>query len=282
LTLWAGEKLIGFTLGETLSASQAVIHVEKTDPAYDGAPQMIFSTFCERYWKDCPEINVGDDWGIPGLRFTKQSYRPTRMISKHALTRAPIAQVAGMDIPARNPPHAFAAGRMVEPIAMLRAARLEDAAAIDSLERSCFAREKEIFSPRQIKGLLTNPNARVSVAEVDGEVAGWAVGLIRVNRHPRSGMRYKLGRLYAVAVDPAQRGKGIGRTLVEATLGSLEGAGAERIYLEVRETNLAAIGLYESLGFATLKKLADYYGPGVNGRRMVRMRPLVANEAMSS
>lgn len=87
LVLFVGDKLAGFTLGESLSPSQASILFEKTDPDFDGAPQFIFSEFCRLCWSDKPEINVGDDWGIPTLRFTKQSYRPTRTPLKYVLTR---------------------------------------------------------------------------------------------------------------------------------------------------------------------------------------------------
>ena len=79
--------LVGFTLGEPLSPSQCVILIEKTHPDYDGAPQAIFSEFCSQHWSQYPECNVGDDWGIPGLRYTKLSYKPTRLLSKYTLAR---------------------------------------------------------------------------------------------------------------------------------------------------------------------------------------------------
>jgi len=87
MVLFVGDKLVGYTLGESLSPSQASILFEKTDPDYHGAPQFIFSEFCRLCWSDKPEINVGDDWGIPTLRFTKQSYRPSRTPLKYVLTR---------------------------------------------------------------------------------------------------------------------------------------------------------------------------------------------------
>lgn len=92
IVLFVGDKIAGFTLGESLSPSQASILFEKTDPDFHGAPQFIFSEFCRLCWKDKPEINVGDDWGIPTLRFTKQSYRPTRTPLKYVLTR-PLAVI---------------------------------------------------------------------------------------------------------------------------------------------------------------------------------------------
>ena len=54
------------------------------------------------------------------------------------------------------------------------------------------------------------------------------------------------GEILEVAVDPAQRRQGIGRTLVEALI-ALVGAGT--LYLEVRVSNAPAIALYERCGF---------------------------------
>ncbi len=110
LVLFAQGRLIGFTLGESLSPMQASILFEKTDPAFHGAPQFIFSEFCRQCWADKPEINVGDDWGIPTLRFTKQSYRPTRQLLKYTLTR-PAAVPRVLPIPTLPP----AAPSMPEP-----------------------------------------------------------------------------------------------------------------------------------------------------------------------
>jgi hypothetical protein len=85
ITVYCDNRLVGFTLGEQLSPLQASILVEKTHPDYNGCPQFIFSEFC-KMWNDCPEINVGDDWGIPTLRWTKESYRPSRRLNKYVLT----------------------------------------------------------------------------------------------------------------------------------------------------------------------------------------------------
>lgn len=92
LVLFSGTRLVGFTMGERLSPAQASIVIEKTHPEYEGAPQFIFSEFCRLCWRDYPEINVGDDWGIPTLRFTKESYHPSRRLNKYVLTRPPPAE----------------------------------------------------------------------------------------------------------------------------------------------------------------------------------------------
>ena len=84
MTVHCDNRIIGFTLGEQISPLQASILVEKTHPDYNGCPQFIFSEFC-KIWTDCPEINVGDDWGIPTLRWTKESYKPSRRLNKYVL-----------------------------------------------------------------------------------------------------------------------------------------------------------------------------------------------------
>jgi len=58
-----------------------------------------------------------------------------------------------------------------------------------------------------------------------------------------------------VAVSPESRGSGIGRRLVEADLS--RGSGA--CFLEVRQSNSAALGLYQSMGFERTGLRENYY-----------------------
>ena len=87
MVMYANDQIAGFTLGEALTSKQCSILIEKTNRNYPGSAQYIFSEFCRQYWDDCPECNVGDDWGIPGIRRAKETYRPIRMINKYALGR---------------------------------------------------------------------------------------------------------------------------------------------------------------------------------------------------
>lgn len=67
--------------------------------------------------------------------------------------------------------------------------------------------------------------------------------------------------LYDIVVDPARRGRGVGRRLVAGLMewGRLQGA--TRAYLQMRETNDVAHALYRSLGFATAYRYTQRIGP---------------------
>jgi ribosomal protein S18 acetylase RimI-like enzyme len=75
--------------------------------------------------------------------------------------------------------------------------------------------------------------------ELDGQPAAWGLAVAE---------RGYVG-LYDLVVAPDLQGLGIGRRLVTTLLAWGRAAGASRAYLQVRETNAVAAGLYASLGF---------------------------------
>ena len=67
-----------------------------------------------------------------------------------------------------------------------------------------------------------------------------------------------------VGVIPSQRGKGIARQLMALITDWAKQQGSIAMMLEVKLDNSEAIGLYESLGYATLKTRKDYFGAGLD------------------
>lgn len=62
-----------------------------------------------------------------------------------------------------------------------------------------------------------------------------------------------------VAVHPEYRRKGIGEGLVSFVIETCKGLGLERIFLEVRRSNVAARRLYRKLGFEVIGVRKGYY-----------------------
>ena len=65
--------------------------------------------------------------------------------------------------------------------------------------------------------------------------------------------------LNTLTVDPAHRRRGIGRQLLRQSLALLAQQGAAYAFLEVRHSNLAAQGLYESVGFSVQGLRRNFY-----------------------
>ena len=68
--------------------------------------------------------------------------------------------------------------------------------------------------------------------------------------------------LLRIAVDPAHRGGGLGRRLLEACQDALAAGGMGELHLEVRASNRAAIGLYRACGWTPCGRRGGYYPDG--------------------
>jgi len=60
----------------------AVIHAEKADPSIPELFTVINQRFCQNAWSPIPWINREQDLGEPGLRQSKLSYHPVRLVEK--------------------------------------------------------------------------------------------------------------------------------------------------------------------------------------------------------
>jgi ribosomal-protein-alanine N-acetyltransferase len=69
--------------------------------------------------------------------------------------------------------------------------------------------------------------------------------------------------LLNITVDSSQRGLGLARQLLAAGLSHAQTTGVAGVFLEVRPSNLSALGLYQALGFTQVGRRKNYY-PTVN------------------
>jgi ribosomal protein S18 acetylase RimI-like enzyme len=250
------QTLKGFTFGESLGAGQSSIVIEKTDLEVRGLAQFIFSEFCRRDWADRPLTNVGDDWGLPSLAWTKMSYRPVNLLQKYALTPVRAVKAGYEPAPVEHKPAS------IRP-ALIRPAIKSDLAATIHLERACFRSDLSL-KKRQLEYLQQRPTAVFLVAEQNGEVVGEGIALVRQHK------RGVTGRIYSLAVDEHHRGKQIGTKLLGGMVDQLSTRGVTKVYLEVEQTNTAAIALYERHGFKSIGRLPNYYGGDRDGVHMRR------------
>ncbi|HET6566484.1 MAG TPA: GNAT family N-acetyltransferase/peptidase C39 family protein [Rhodothermales bacterium] len=140
---------------------------------------------------------------------------------------------------------------------MVRPARPSDLDRLVALEEQSFATDR--ISRSSYRHLLKSGTAVVLVEEEEGVVRGSAVLLFRQG--------LAAARLYSIATAPEYRGKGIGRTLVDACLEKVVEEGCLFMRLEVREDNREAISLYESRGFKPVGRIHDYYEDGADALR---------------
>lgn len=96
---------------------------------------------------------------------------------------------------------------------------------------------------------ISAPHSFPFVAEFDGEIAGY-VCLMSL---------FEEAQILDIAVAVEQRGRGVGRLLMEKAFDVAKEKGAEIMALEVRESGAAAIGLYQALGFERVGIRASYY-----------------------
>lgn len=131
----------------------------------------------------------------------------------------------------------------------IRSALEADLPALAAAEARCFrdpwsqASLAELFKNRSVIGLVAEanrPEMRLAGYVFARAIAGEA-------------------EILNLAVLPEDRKRGVGDGLLAAALVRLTERGTGSVFLEVRESNSAALRLYESRGFRPVGMRADYY-----------------------
>jgi phosphinothricin acetyltransferase len=132
---------------------------------------------------------------------------------------------------------------------LLRPAEPADTDAVAAIYNHGIAERQATFEtrarrPQEIAGWLEEGRPFLVAADADGTVLGFA----RVSP-------YSVRRAYAgvgehgVYVDPAARGRGVGRALLEALAEAAEASGYHKLTSRVFTTNAASLALHRACGF---------------------------------
>ena len=130
---------------------------------------------------------------------------------------------------------------------------------IAELERTCFS---DPWSEQTLRDSLVNPLYRFVAVKDGARVLGYAGMFLTIPE----------AQIANIAVTPDARRQGLGRLLVRGLVREAEEAGAQVVFLEVREHNAGAIALYEQEGFIRVGMRKNYYdNPVENGFVYMRM-----------
>ena len=132
--------------------------------------------------------------------------------------------------------------------ATLRVAGPGDLELVAALEAEVFAEDP--WTPYMIAEELSSPASRYWIAtDESGDVVGY--GGVKVGGDQADVM--------TIGVRPHARGQGSGATILGELLAWSREAGAREIFLDVRPSNKAAIGLYESRDFVEIGRRPRYF-----------------------
>ncbi|HEY7242514.1 MAG TPA: ribosomal protein S18-alanine N-acetyltransferase [Xanthobacteraceae bacterium] len=150
----------------------------------------------------------------------------------------------------------FARSRVV-----LSEAGVADARALAALHAGSFRRA---WSDGEFRELLSQPNVVAHRVAIGGSVAGFILSRMVAGE----------AEILSVAVSSSERGRGLGRQLLELHLRRLAGFGLGPVFLEVAEDNVAARRLYQRAGFRDVGRRERYYPEHQGSAALVLRRDL--------
>ena len=151
--------------------------------------------------------------------------------------------------------------------AIFRAAGLDDAALLARLHRECF---EEKWDETSVRSLFANSATQVFVA---GDAAANELqAFIMIQTYADESEILTLGTV------PEARRKGLAKALLIHAARHAAEYGARTMFLEVAQTNQAALALYRSAGFTIAGRRASYYrgdkGVAIDALRLSAVLPL--------
>ena len=109
----------------------------------------------------------------------------------------------------------------------------------------------------------------VAIMEYTQEIVGYEMTRIEKGLSNFGSGLSKKGHIISIAVLPQYRRLGIAKKLMDIASDILRLRAVKEVFLEVRESNQAAINLYKKLGYFPLKISKKYYSDGESAIIMV-------------
>jgi len=150
-------------------------------------------------------------------------------------------------------------GLHADPDFRIRRMREADLPRVMVIEDACFSTP---WKEATFRGLMKRTDTDLFVAELDGDVAGYAACWTVIDQS-------ELGN---VAVSPRARGLGMGGALVDTVVERVKERGAHEVFLEVRESNHVAQGIYRDRGFIVVGRRRSYYAQPTEDALVMRLR----------
>jgi ribosomal-protein-alanine N-acetyltransferase len=149
-----------------------------------------------------------------------------------------------------------AASRQDGPVTVVRTARSADVAAVTRLEEECLGVDawSAGLVREGIDGAL--PTVVYLVAELDDAAGGEVIG------HAVVSTAGDIAELQRIAVVASHRRGGVASALLAGVLEVAGRTEADRLLLEVREDNHAALAFYARRGFTEIDRRPRYYADG--------------------
>lgn len=148
---------------------------------------------------------------------------------------------------------------LTNPTTAIRAATMDDIAEVAAIELDSFS---DPWPARSFEELLRSRAAIFLIATLSETtaVAGYVIALAIADQ----------AEILNLAVTRRARRRGLGGELLDAGLAAVIARGAREVFLEVRESNNAALGLYGSRGFTALSRRSRYYRNPVEDALVLR------------
>jgi ribosomal-protein-alanine N-acetyltransferase len=131
--------------------------------------------------------------------------------------------------------------------AVIRTLCEQDAAAVAEILGG--APESVFWPESSVKEVIATQSAVALLSEADGKIIGFLIGRQAADE----------AEILNLAVAQGSRRRGEGGTLLEAALEQFRARGVTRVFLEVRDSNAAALAFYGKHGFSKVGRREGYY-----------------------